>query len=173
MRSFYLCMFSNMSRIGDESILDKLFLIYLMRNVNIGHVGTTESNSCLGFSYSYTAKEPVDGLITTSLIHLRGQAYKLSFLLLYEFYILRLHPPAQTAKTVTDSAATQNFCSAQDVSTNLPKPLLRLRGHFRTVVQSRCQYSCEARPQFPRQAIPHTPNLRHRQPSIRAADRRY
>lgn len=77
--------------------------------MNIDHVGTTESNSCLGFSYSYTAKEPVDGLITTWLIHLRGQAYKLSFLLLYEFYILRLHPPPQTAKTVTDSASTQNF----------------------------------------------------------------
>ena len=142
-----------------------------MRNVNIGHVGTTESNSCLGFSYSYTAKEPVDGLITTSLIHLRGQAYKLSFLLLYEFYILRLHPPPQTAKTITDSTATQT--ATQDVPTNLPKPLLRLRSHLCAVGQSKQQYSFEARSQFPRQTIPYPPNPRYRQPSIRATNRRY
>lgn len=51
MRSFY-SMYSSMARIGDKSILDKLYRIYLLRNVKVNRTRTTESNSCLGFSYS-------------------------------------------------------------------------------------------------------------------------
>jgi hypothetical protein len=167
-------MYSNLTRIGNESILDKLSLVYLVQIVNVDCADIIKSNNYLGFSYSYTANRNNAWMVSQprrSFIHFRGLAYKLSFSLRFKFHILHLHPLPQTVTTDTDSTTTRT--TVQNVSTNLPKPLLSLRSYCCTVGQNRRLLSFKARPQYPGQTIPYPPNLWHRQPSIRKTNRVY
>lgn len=135
MRSFYIFLYSNLTRIGYISIFDNLPLIYLVRIVIVDCADITESNRYLGLRYSYTANRNKMRMVSQprrSFIHLRGLAYKLSFSLLFGFHIIHHHPPAQTAKTDTGSTTTQT--AVQNVSISLWKPLRSLRSHCRTVV---------------------------------------